>query len=39
VARKTETSAVSAMFFSNPDYSKVAMIYDISCTGMHLWVV
>jgi hypothetical protein len=24
---------------SNPDYSNVAFIYDISCGGMHLWVV
>ena len=27
------------MFFSNPDYSNVAVIYDISRAGMHLWVV
>jgi len=27
------------MFFSNPDYSTIAGIYDISRTGMHLWVV
>jgi len=24
---------------SNPDYSNVAFIYDISRAGMHLWVV
>jgi len=27
------------MFLSNPDYSNVDFIYDISRAGMHLWVV
>lgn len=38
MAIKTGGLGVSEIFFSNPDVN-VAVIYGISGTGMHLWVI
>jgi hypothetical protein len=39
VAKKPGPRLSAQCSSQNPDYSNVAMIYDTSRAGMHLWVV